>query len=103
MNSRRKIEKFCKDRCVYVDILEYERKGQHIYGDYSDESEWYIKCRFFADNRWITEEFWNYTADDLINDIKDEIDSYYKFNDMIPNFDCEQCADAPCEACDYGI
>lgn len=70
MNSRKKIEKFCKEHNIAIELLEYERKGQHIYGDYSDESEWNIKF-FFCKDKEYREEEWAYTADELIEKIED--------------------------------
>ncbi len=101
MSSRRKIEKYCKDHGIYIDSLEYERNGQYIYGDYSDESQWVIVCRYFGgDNTWHTEEFYAYTADEIIENIKDQIKSSYENNGWV--LDCSNCPNEPCEACKDG-
>lgn len=69
MNSRRKIEKFCKENNILIEKLEYERNGQYIYGDYSDESQWYCQYFFMKDKEYRYESY-AYTADELIEAIK---------------------------------
>ena len=74
MTSRRKIEKFCKENNILIERLEYERKGQHIYGDYSDESEWCCQYFFATADCEYHYETWAYTADELIENIKDDVE-----------------------------
>ena len=73
MTSRRKIEKFCKENGVDIQRLEYDRWGQHTYGDYSDESEWVIECSFVVCGREIKSYLNAYTAEQMIEAIKDDI------------------------------
>jgi hypothetical protein len=75
VTSRRKIEKFCKENGVSICLLEYERWGQHIYGDWSDESEWVMQYTFVCGGREHTYESRAYTADELIECVKDDVQS----------------------------
>lgn len=79
ISSRKKIEKACKHHSVTILSLDYERNGQHMYGDYSDESEWILEfeTKDFRGNLYQSQAH-GYNADELIacmlDDIQDALD-----------------------------
>lgn len=83
MSSRSKITKFCKENNVEIISLKYERGGQHIYGDYSDESEWVLDFKIkTSKGNWYNGLVHGYTADECIVELIDEINNPININKL---------------------